>query len=184
MTVSGTGLLTRLNDELVAPRAGTGELLTTYLAALAGTGLAVTLAAEAGLGWLPVLVLGIVAFDMFGGAVANATTAAKHRFHAPGRTWRRHLGFVAIHLQPFLLALVVPGFGWATAAVVYAGVLAGAVLVLAVPGQLRRPAAFAVAVLGAAAATMLPVPDPVAWFVPTLLIKLLLGHLLPGEAGR
>jgi hypothetical protein len=48
---------------------------------------------------------------------------AKRRFHVPGRSSRRHLGFVVVHVQPFA----------------------------------------------------------VAWFAPVLLIKLLLGHLLPGE---
>ncbi|HEX5881338.1 MAG TPA: hypothetical protein VF468_23940 [Actinomycetota bacterium] len=46
--------------------------------------------------------------------------------------------------------------------------VAGAVVVLAAPPELRRPVAFAATTL--------------AWFAPVLLIKLLLGHLLPGEA--
>jgi hypothetical protein len=44
--------------------------------------------------------------------------AAKRRFHGPGRSPRRHLGFVVVHVQPFALALVVPGFGWTAAAAV------------------------------------------------------------------
>jgi hypothetical protein len=63
--------------------------------------------------------------------------------------------------------VVVPGFGWTAAAAVY-GLVAGAVVVLAAPPELRRPVAFAATTL--------------AWFAPVLLIKLLLGHLLPGEA--
>jgi hypothetical protein len=64
--------------------------------------------------------------------------------------------------------VVVPGFGWTAAAAVYGLVVAGAVVVLAAPPELRRPVAFAATTL--------------AWFAPVLLIKLLLGHLLPGEA--
>jgi hypothetical protein len=66
------------------------------------------------------------------------------------------------------LPVVVPGFGWTAAAAVYGLVVAGAVVVLAAPPELRRPVAFAATTL--------------AWFAPVLLIKLLLGHLLPGEA--
>ena len=109
--------------------------------------------------------------------------AAKRRFHGPGRSPRRHLGFVVVHVQPFALALVVPGFGWTAAAAIYGLVVAGAVVVLAAPPGLRRPVAFAATTLASAIAlTAVTVPAAVAWFAPVLLIKLLLGHLLPGEA--
>lgn len=126
-----------------------------------------------------------MAFDQFGGAVANATPAAKRRFHGPGRTGKHHFGFVAAHIQPFALALVVPGFGWTAAAVIYGLVVAGALVVLAAPPGVRRPVAFAVTVLAAAVAlTAVTVPGALAWFAPTMLIKLLLGHLLPEEEAR
>ncbi|GGV69016.1 hypothetical protein GCM10010277_78920 [Streptomyces longisporoflavus] len=48
-------------------------------------------------------------------AAVSATTAAKHHFHRLRRSARHHLGFVAARIQPFLLALCVPGFGWAAA---------------------------------------------------------------------
>ena len=35
----------------------------------------------------------------------------------------------------------------------------------------------------AAALTGITVPAALVWFAPVMLIKLLLGHLLPGEAG-
>ena len=59
--------------------------------------------------------------------------AAKRGFHGPGRSSRRHLGFVVVHVQPFVLALVVPGFGWTVAAAIHGLVVAGAVVVLAGP---------------------------------------------------
>ncbi|MEU2559608.1 hypothetical protein ABZ626_09785 [Streptomyces longispororuber] len=132
--------------------------------------------------WAVVLV-GLVAFDLFGGAAANATAAAKRTFHAPGRAARHRLGFVAAHGQPFLLALVVPGLGWAAAAVIYALALAGAVAVTAAPGAVRRPVAFAVTVLAIGVTTVtVSVPDELAWLAPVLFVKLLLGHLLPEES--
>jgi hypothetical protein len=64
-------------------------------------------------------------------------------------------------------------------------VVAGAVAVLAAPPAVRRPVAFAVTVLACAVAlTAIPVPGAVAWFAPVMLIKLLLGHLLPEEGSR
>jgi hypothetical protein len=114
-----SSVLRRINDQLVAPRASRGELLVAYATALSGVVLATALAADAGLSALPLVVVAVVAFDLFGGAVVNATAAAKRRFHGPGPTWRHHLGFVPVHVQPFVLALVVPGFGWVAAAIIY-----------------------------------------------------------------
>jgi hypothetical protein len=69
--------------------------------------------------------------------------------------------------------------------VVYGLVVAGAVAVLAAPVQLQRPVAFAVTVLALAVAlTAVTVPEAVLWFAPVLLVKLLLGHLLPEEVAR
>ncbi|HXV92014.1 MAG TPA: hypothetical protein VD813_01845, partial [Pseudonocardia sp.] len=159
-----------------------GELAVCLVTAAAGAALAVLAGARAGLGTLPLVVVAVVAFDLFGGAAVNAAPAAKRRFHGPGRDLRHHLGFVAVHVQPFLLAAVVPGLGWGTAAAVYGLTLAGALVVLAAPRRLRRPVAFGAAVLGSAfGLAALAVPEPLAWLVPTLLVKLLPGHLLPGE---
>ncbi len=178
-------VLRGIHDRLVAPRASSGELLVAYSCALAGAVLAIVLAAKAGLSTLPLVVIAVVAFDQFGGAVANATSAAKRRFHGPGSSWTRHLLFVAAHIQPFVLALVVPGFGWAAAALSYGLVVTGAVVVLVTPAAVRRPVAFAVTVLASAVAlTAVTVPGALAWFAPVMLIKLLLGHLLPEEESR
>ncbi|MDT0300820.1 hypothetical protein [Streptomonospora wellingtoniae] len=178
----GRRAMRRIADAMVAPQAGAGEIALTFAAA--GTGAAAVLAAGAAAGWtgLAVAVAALVAFDYFGGAVANATASAKRRFHGPGRGARHRLGFVAMHLQPAAVAWAVPGFGWADAAAVYALTLAAAVVVELTGPDLRRPAAFAAATLGIAAAlALLSVPPQVAWLAPVGLIKLLLGHLVPGE---
>ncbi|MFD9910357.1 hypothetical protein [Streptomyces sp. NPDC059063] len=169
-----------LDERLIGPGARAADRVTCYGTAAAGSVLAtVLLAMDADPSWISTTVVAVVAFDLFGGAAVNATAAAKRQFHRPGRTARHHLGFVAGHVQPFLLALAVPGFGWGAAAVVYAIVLGGAVVVTAVPGEVRRPAAFGVTVLAVAAATPVAVPDELAWLAPVLCVKLLIGHLLP-----
>lgn len=142
--------------------------------------LTIVQAARAGLSTLQLLVIAVVAFDLFGGAVANATSAAKRRFHGPGSNSARHLRFVVAHIQPFVLALAVPGFGWAAASVSYRLMVTGAVVVVLAPPAVRRPVAFAATVLASAVAlTAVTVPPALAWFAPVLLIKLQLGHLLP-----
>ena len=54
---------------------------------------------------------------------------------------------------------------------------------LAATSPVRRRRAFAVTALGAVTALVVaPVPAFLAWVTPALLVKLLLGHLLPEEA--
>ncbi len=90
-----------------------------------------------------------------------------------------------IHVHPFVLALLFPGFGWGTAAVVYVYLLIAAAIVLVVPLYLKRPVAFvlySVALLGGLYA--LGVPSGLEWFVPLFFLKLLVAHLLPERANR
>ncbi|WP_245662484.1 hypothetical protein [Nocardia vermiculata] len=168
----------RINATLIAPEASPTELLLGYGAAVAGAIFAVVAGLAADWTLISVTVIGLVAFDLFGGATVNALPSAKRWFHRPGRTARHHLAFVAVHVQPFLVALVVPGFGWWTALVVYLTMLGAAAVVLAAPPALRRPVGYALATLSLAIiAAAMPVPAAIAWFVPVLSIKLLLAHL-------
>ncbi|MEV2274214.1 hypothetical protein AB0I72_01395 [Nocardiopsis sp. NPDC049922] len=165
---------------LVGTAPSPGEVASTLVTACAGAALAVSGAWAAGLPTLAIVVIGIVAFDFFGGAVATSTSAAKRRYHAPERGRRHHLGFVAVHVQPFLLALVVPGLDWWTVTALYLFTLTGAVAVALAPPTPRRPLAFAFTVTGTATALLwLPVPAALTWLAPVMLVKLLLGHMLP-----
>ncbi|MFD3746857.1 hypothetical protein [Nocardia sp. NPDC058633] len=169
-----------ITDRLIAPNATRSEAALCYTAAVVGAATAGLLAGRTGGSALMIAVVTLVGFDVFGGAVVNATASAKRWFHRPGREARHHLAFVAIHGQPFLLALVVPGFGWWTASAIYVIAVASAITVTSVPQHLRTPIAFAATVFGTAiTVAVLAVPTFVLWFGPVLLIKLLLAHLLP-----
>ncbi|GAB3209460.1 hypothetical protein ACQEU5_21000 [Marinactinospora thermotolerans] len=171
-------------DRLVGPGATGAEYLLCAFAVAAGTLFALVAGIRAGLPAIPLAVTALLAVDLYGGAVANATRAAKRHWHRPGRTARHHLAFVAAHLHPFVLAWAVPGVGWATATLVYGMIVAGALAVLIAPPALRRPVAFAAAVLvPVAVAALAPPPAELAWFAPVLAVKLLPGHLLAEEAG-
>ncbi|WP_280344098.1 hypothetical protein [Nocardia neocaledoniensis] len=175
--------MTALTDRLIAPGATRAEIALGFGVAACGAAGAAALAAGAQYSWLAVTVIAVLAFDLFGGSVVNAMGSAKRWYHRPGRTAVHHLGFVAIHVQPFLLAWVVPGFSWAAAATVYALTLTGAVVVTATSHPIRRPVAFAVTTLGLLVVTgSFTVPPEVGWFAPVLMIKLLLAHLLPEES--
>ena len=167
-----------LNDSPVAPGATPPELALTYATALAGAVLVVSTGGVSSL--LAAAVTAVVAFDLFGGAVANAVPAARRRWHGPDSTRARHLLFVVAHVQPFLLALVRPDYGVGQAALLYGVTVLAAVAVLAAPLALRRAVAFAAAALGIGLVSVVaPAPAELAWLAPVLLVKLLLAHLLP-----
>ncbi|WP_433696533.1 hypothetical protein [Nocardiopsis sp. CA-288880] len=172
-----------LATALVGPDPSPGETAATLVSAAAGAALAVGACLAAGLPAAATAVTGVVALDFFGGAAATSTAAAKRRYHAPGRAFRHHLGFVALHVQPFALALFVPGFDWWTATALYLLALGCAAAVGLAPLPLRPPVAFCATATGSAAALLLlPVPDALSWLAPVMLVKLLLGHMLPGAA--
>lgn len=169
-----------ITDRLIAPDATRAEIALGYTAAASGAVTAGLMAWQAGQSPVVMAVVALVGFDLFGGAVVNATASAKLWYHRPGRSSRHHLGFVAAHVQPFVLALAVPGYGWWTAAAIYVMVLSAAVGVVSSPRRVRTSVAFAGAVFGVAVTVaLLPVPGFLLWFGPVLFIKLLLAHLLP-----
>lgn len=60
---------------------------------LAGLGLPLY-AIWLGLGWTTaqLVVAGLMAFDLTGGVVTNATSTAKRWYHRPGQSWVQHIG--------------------------------------------------------------------------------------------
>lgn len=175
------GPASRLNDLLIAPGATRVESWLSYLGALVGAGVAATIGAAADYSVPIVLVLAVLGFDLVGGAVVNATASASRRFHTGTAAARRQVFFVATHVHLLVLALVLPAYPWSTAIALYAGTLAAAAAIAAASPTLKRPLAFAAATgLLVVAVTLLPTPTALAWLAPVLVLKLLLGHLLPG----
>ena len=127
--------------------------------------------------WIFVLVL---AFDIGGGIVTNATSAAKRWYHRPGHGARQHLMFVAAHLVH--IALV--AFLFASDPVFYALTLGAALIVAALivvftPLYLQRPVAIGIAMLIIMLGQLAPFDIAgLNWFIPALMLKLILGHAL------
>jgi hypothetical protein len=169
-------------DRTIGAGATRGEIELSVAGAVVGAVMAGVLAWHAQMAPMTVAVVVAIALDGFGGAVVNATASNKRWFHRPGRTDRFHLLYVAAHVHPFALALVVPGFTWAAAAGVYASVLAPALVIAAVPLPLRRPTAFLFAAVSTAVVTsVITIPHALSWFAPVLIIQLLLSHMLSEE---
>jgi hypothetical protein len=175
-----------IDETLIAPGATPGERLLGYGAGVAGALFAGCLAAHAGFSFWALLLVAAVGFDVFGGIVVNATRSGSRRFHGPNtRKWSA-LGFVAAHVHPFVLALLLPQeMPWLTAIVMYSGIALATVLVILAPEALRQPVAFAAAaLLIAMAASVFPTAPVIIWILLLLIVKLLLSHLLPHVEGE
>jgi hypothetical protein len=126
-------------------------------------------------GW-QIAVLALVGGDLLGGAVANASRPTRRWYHRPGQGVRQHLAFTASHVT--YVALI----GWLFLDLdipyivgVSAALLVSAMAVLRAPLPLRRPVAAGL-VATAALAGALTGPPSLAWFLPVLWLKLILGH--------
>jgi hypothetical protein len=192
MGLEGTKLRPRpgaagLWDCLIGPSATRAESTITVLWAVLCAAVIVTHALLADLGWsAPQLaVAALFALDIGGGVSANASNPAKRWFHRPGQGSREHFGFALVHLHPFVLALLFPGFGWRTAMVVYVYLLVASAVILVVPPYVKRPVAFVLYCVALLAGLyVLGVPPGLEWFVPLFFLKLLVAHLVPEEAYR
>jgi hypothetical protein len=168
-------------DRFIGPGATAAELWVQLLGTLGLTGLLLwfSLRQDELLTAPQIGLLALLAFDLSGGVITNATSAAKRWYHRPGQGPREHLAFVLPHgAHLALLAWLFPSVGWPFALLCFL-YLAGATLaVLRAPLYLQRP----VALLAYAGALLLNLalapPHALAWVAPLLFLKLLVAHLL------
>ncbi len=123
--------------------------------------------------------LAVIACDLVGGVLTNATNSAKRWYHRTGSS-RGRLAFIAVHT----VHLAVVGFlllgdpAWFVANTLL--LLGSALLIESVQAALRRPVAMA-AYMTVFLINLIafPVPALLAWFVPLFYLKLLICHLIP-----
>ena len=172
-------------DKFVGPGQTRAEFLLILFPSLLA-GLAVPLyTLFAGLGWtiLQLIVAGLIAFDLMGGVVTNATSSAKRWYHRPGQGWLQHLGFIAVHfIHPFLIAWLFLGMDWIYFAAVYVYLVIASLVITRTPLYLQRPVAllFFVGALLLNFYILVPAAG-LEWFLPVFFLKLLVSHL-PKEA--
>lgn len=170
-----------LADRLIGPDATRAEWLLNGVPALVAAALAPLYAYALEPGWtlLQYLVAALLAFDIVGGVVTNATASGRRWYHRPQVGAKGQFGFVALHLLH--LALVSWLFlGWDAAWLVAAAgwLLFAALAVLGSPAYLRRPLAMLGCAVGLLLALLvLPQPIGLEWFLPLFYLKLLGSHL-------
>jgi len=132
------------------------------------------------------IVCALLAGDMIGGIITNATSTAKRWYHRDGQDFASHFKFLATHLiHIFLVSWLYLSFSltWALLAGVYL-LVAGAFTIKA-PIYLQRPVSLAL-YSGAILLTiyLLEAPLGLEWFLPLLYLKLLVSHLPQEEPYR
>lgn len=189
--------MTQIDWEPPAPRAGMAGAWDRFMGpgatgaeegVQAGFGLAIAAGCLAlfwlgggfGLGWPAIALAVVLAADLGGGLITNATSAAKRWYHRPGHGRGAHLRFVAVHgIHIAAVAWLMAGQGWLYFGLAYGFLLAAAVVITAVPLYLQRPVALGLAGLGILMAQLplLAIPG-LGWFLPLLWLKLLVAHLV------
>ncbi|MBZ0281441.1 MAG: hypothetical protein K8L97_11935 [Anaerolineae bacterium] len=172
-------------DKFVGPGATSAE---EWLQIIGGTALAGFLALilylrREDLNWtgLQTLLVVVLALDLIGGVITNATSAAKRWYHRAGQDGlRAHLPFIAVHgVHLLLIAAIFRGMDWGFFLVLYGYLLAAAIIILRIPLYLQRPAALTLFCGSILLGTYLFTPTPgLEWFVPFFYLKLLVSHLL------
>lgn len=172
-------------DRFVGPGMTAGETSLVIAAAVIGTLAAALHLALSGSTVLQILIGGLIAFDVIGGAVCNCTDTTKRWYHRSGQTFADQFGFVALHvLHIALIAVIFRGDGvdFVYAGLASAWLLVSAYATMASPSLLKNPVAVSCYLI--ALAMMFYVLGPTSgmeWFLPALFVKLLIGHAVPPE---
>lgn len=171
-----------LIDRFIGPGATQAELRLQLLPAVMAAFAAPLYAMTVSHSWTS-LQLGLMAFlgfDCVGGILTNATATAKRWYHRPEQGWRQHLAFVGMHIvQISLVALLFRESDWIFLAIVSGYLIIASIAILFSPLYLQRPIAlglYGVALLGDR--YLLSPTLGLEWFLPFLMLKLLVSHLL------
>lgn len=175
-------------DKFIGPGATKAEIalqvVFPFIAVIAAPIYASTLAVDWGV--LHYIVCALLAGDMVGGFITNATSTAKRWYHREGQDFLSHFKFIVTHLiHLILVSWLYLSFDlqW----VLYAGaylILAGA-LIIKSPIYLQRPISLTLYGGTVLLTTyLLEAPLGLEWFLPLFYLKLLVSHLPQEEPYR
>ncbi len=169
-------------DRFIGPGASPAEIALQFGVAAAAAVGAFLYARWVGVpswSWLHYAVAVLLAFDVMGGVVTNATASARRWYHREGRTARHHMTFVLAHGAHLIVVwLLFAGRDvlWLAGAALY--LIVAAALILATPRYLQRAVALS-AFAGVLALCLhaWPQPSGLEWFLPLFYLKLLVSYL-------
>jgi len=172
-----------LLDRLTGPGATSAELLLQLLPSLVAMVAAPLYALALPAQWtaLELGLIALLALDLVGGILTNATSTAKRWYHRPSQNWQQHLAFVSLHIiHVGLVAFVFRGGDWGFWLGTLGYLLGASILIVRSPLYLQCPVALGLYGLSLLGDRYLVVPTfGLEWFLPFFFLKLLVSHLLP-----
>lgn len=172
-----------LLDRLTGPGATNAELLLQLLPSLVAMVAAPLYALTLPVQWTAVQLglIALLALDLVGGVLTNATATAKRWYHRPGQSWKQHLAFVSLHVIHLgLVAFLFRGGDWSFWLGTSAYLLGASILIVRSPLYLQRPVALGLYGLSLLGDRYLVTPTfGLEWFLPFFFLKLLGSYLLP-----
>jgi hypothetical protein len=174
-------------DTFIGPGATVGENVLIVSVAISAAVLVPAYAIAAHIGWsgLQLAIAALMALDLAGGVVANATSATKRWYFRKGQGFWQHMGFTALHIYPFVVAWAFLNNDWSYAIIVYGYLILAAAVILKTPLYLQRPVALTLFMGGLIMSIYVLAPLPgLEWFVPVLYLKMIIGHLVREEPYR
>ena len=171
-------------DQIVGPGMPAAEVKLVLISGLVGSAMAAwRFETVSGSGWWA-LVAGLIGFDVLAGAVCNATQTTKNWYHSRHPSFLRTMAFILPHLG--YIALIAwlwrgtRGFDFHYFAIFSASLLLSSVAVIVSPPRLAAPVAFAAFLFDLVLINLaVGITPGLEWFAPGLLLKLLIGHLVP-----
>jgi len=126
-----------------------------------------------------VIVAFLLAMDMLGGILTNATSSGKRWFHRKGHSFKSHMTFILLHVVQLVAVMAFFDMGnWRFVFLSYSYLLAASYIIGKVHLYLQRPVAMGLTAIGICLSLyVIPVPLHFEWFLPFFYIKLLLSHL-------
>jgi len=131
-------------------------------------------------------VAGLLAFDMTGGIITNATSTAKRWYHRDGQGFQQHFVSSTAHIvHLFLVAWLFRSLDWGFFVATTLYLLVATVIILKSPLYLCRPVAYLLYAIALLMGVYGFTPTVgLEWFLPFFYLKLLISHLLREEPYR
>ena len=173
-------------DRFTGPRATGAELVLQFLPPLIAAILAPAYAISQELDWSPwqLGLAALLALDLLGGVLTNATATAKRWYHRPGQGFAEHFSFVLVHLLHIAaVAWLFRGGDGMFFLAVSGYLILGAIAILRAPLYLQRPIALGLYGLALLGDRYLFTPtDGLEWFLGFFFLKLFVSHLVFEES--
>ncbi len=177
-----------LLDKFIGPGVTRSELLLQLVPPLLAAIAAPALTSMRHISWTPLqsIVAALLAFDLTGGIITNATSAAKRWYHRQGQSFSRHLAFTMSHvLHIFVVAWLFRSLDWVFFWTASLYLLSAAIIILRTPLYLQRPVGLLLYSLALLLNYYVLSPTVgLEWFLPFFFLKLLVSHLIREEPYR